>query len=128
MLILVSVNDLRTRIPVGYYPEEITLKTDVKITVKVKYETEKIGDDLSKTIDYQLIGEMVQDLSKSSFKLLETFAEKLIEQIQDKFRRLNLSSISVSIKKMNILASGLDADSHEVFVEKINSHQNNILG
>lgn len=124
MLILVSVNDLRIRIPVGYYPEEINLKTDVKITVKVKYETDGIGDDLEKTIDYQLIGEMVQDLSKSPFKLLETFAEKLIEQIQDKYNHLELNSISVLIKKMNILGSRLDAESHEVFVEKINSHQN----
>ena len=124
MLILVSVNDLRIRIPVGYYPEEINLKTDVKITVKVKYETDGIGDDLEKTIDYQLIGEMVQDLSKSPFKLLETFAEKLIEQIQDKYNPLELNSISVLIKKMNILGSMLDAESHEVFAEKTNSHQN----
>jgi dihydroneopterin aldolase len=118
MLILVSVNDLRVRIPVGYYPEEITLKTDVLISVKVKYETQNINDDLNKTIDYQKIGEAVKELTQSPFKLLETFCEKLIERLTALYRHLNLQSISVSIKKSHILESGLDAVSHEVFVEK----------
>jgi FolB domain-containing protein len=118
MLILVSVNDLRVRIPVGYYPEEISLKTDVFITVKVKYESQNIDDDLNRTIDYQKIGETIKHLSQTSFKLLETFCEKLIEQLSSLYNHLNLQCISVSIKKMHILESGLDAQSHEVFVEK----------
>jgi dihydroneopterin aldolase len=118
MLILVSVNDLRVRIPVGYYPEEIILKTDVLITVKVKYETQNINDDLDKTIDYQKIGEVTKQLAQTPFKLLETFSEKLIEQLVSIYGHLNLQSISVSIKKAHILESGLDAVSHEVFVEK----------
>ncbi len=118
MLILVSVNDLRIRIPVGYYPEEISLKTDVFITVKVKYESQNINDDLNKTIDYQKIGETIKILAQTSFKLLETFCEKLIEQLSSLYGHLNLQTISVSIKKMHILETGLDAQSHEVFVEK----------
>lgn len=118
MLILVSVNDLRIRIPVGYYPEEISLKTDVFITVKVKYESRNINDDLNKTIDYQKIGETIKLLAQTSFKLLETFCEKLIEQLSSLYGHLNLQTISVSIKKMHILETGLDAQSHEVFVEK----------
>jgi FolB domain-containing protein len=118
MLILVSVNDLRIRIPVGYYPEEISLKTDVFITVKVKYESQNINDDLNKTIDYQKIGETIKLLAQTSFKLLETFCEKLIEQLSSLYGHLNLQTISVSIKKMHILETGLDAQSHEVFVEK----------
>jgi FolB domain-containing protein len=118
MLILVSVNDLRVRIPVGYYPEEISLKTDVFITVKVKYESQNIDDDLNRTIDYQKIGETIKHLSQTSFKLLETFCEKLIEQLSSLYNHLNLQCISVSIKKMHILESGLGAQSHEVFVEK----------
>jgi FolB domain-containing protein len=118
MLILVSVNDLRVRIPVGFYPEEITLKTDVFITVKVKYQSHSIDDDLNKTIDYQKIGEAVKQLSQASFKLLETFAEKLIEQLSSLYAHLDLQCISVAIKKMHILEAGIDAQSHEVFVEK----------
>lgn len=123
MLILVSVNDLRVRIPVGYYPEEISLKTDVYITVKVKYAAKSINDDLNNTIDYQQIGDAVKKLALFSFKLLETFGEKLIEQLEVQFGHLPLHLISVSIKKMNILESGLDALSHEVFIEKNHFHE-----
>lgn len=119
MLILVSVNDLRIRIPVGFHPEEVQIKTDVLITVKIKYQSDEINDNLNHTVDYQKIGETIKELSSYEFKLLETFAEKLINLLFEKFKHLNLNSISVLMKKSHILEAGLDASRHEVFVEKI---------
>jgi dihydroneopterin aldolase len=118
MLILVSVNDVRLRIPVGFYPEEVSIKTDVLVSVSIKYESKIINDDLSNTINYQLIGRVLKEVAEMPCKLLETYAERVIDRLSQEINHIHLSVTSIRIKKMHILESNLNAGSHEIFVEK----------
>ena len=55
MLITISVKDQWALLPIGWFPEEISVKTELLISASIVYTQTQIEDDLSKTIDYQCV-------------------------------------------------------------------------
>ena len=51
MLILVSVQKYRAFLPIGWFEDEIRIKTEVFIDVEISYQVDTVADDLNQTID-----------------------------------------------------------------------------
>jgi len=119
MLITVSVKDQWALLPIGWFPEEIIVKTELFISASIVYFQKKIEDDLSKTIDYQLISNEIVNLKNTHFKLLEMAGEYLINQLHLVLNeKVDIHKITVEIKKINIANSHINCAFHGIFVEK----------
>ena len=115
MLILVSVQKSHLFLPIGWYNDEIRIKTEVFIDVDVQYESDGVHDELENTIDYAEIHRLLKALSVNTYKLLESFGEDFLIQSKEKFAHLNLKFIKIRIQKPQILESGSDCESQ--FIE-----------
>lgn len=119
MLITVKVENQWILLPIGWYPEELHTKTELEVSVNVVYLVESIDDDLSKTIDYQLISEKINELRKQEFKLLEYAAQSLMNSIENMmFNGLDIKKIMIEFKKKNIAHSQVSTEFHSILVEK----------
>jgi dihydroneopterin aldolase len=118
MLIIASVENFKSRIPVGWFLEERTIKTEVLISVNIGYEIETVFDNLDGVIDYQVIDEIIWNSSLKEVKLLEMLAQDIINQCLNRFSVFDLKLINVKIKKPVILLNGVDSDFHVIFLEK----------
>ena len=118
MLILVEVSDFRCRSAIGWYTEERIIKTDLLITVQLKYRVNEINDELSNVIDYQEINNVLHVLTKKEYKLLETLGEDLINTLFNKFNDYAIHEISIEIIKPQIFNKYSDTKSHKVFLSK----------
>ena len=119
MLITVKVENQWILLPIGWYPEELTTKTELFVSVNVVYKVDQIYDDLSKTIDYQMISEKINDLKKQEFKLLEFAAHALMNSLEKMmFSGLDIQKIQIEFKKKNIAHSQVSTDFHSILVEK----------
>jgi len=103
MLIIVSVQKYHIFLPIGWYEDEIRIKTEVFIDVEVQYESSGIKDDLGNTIDYAEIHRLIKRLSNTNHKLLESFGELCLMEIKEQFNFLNLKYAMIRITKPQIL-------------------------
>ena len=110
MLITISVKDQWALLPIGWFPEEISVKTELLISASIVYTQTQIEDDLSKTIDYQCVSNEINYLKNVKFKLLETAGEYLI--------KVDIQKITVEFKKLNIANSHTNCAFHGIFIEK----------
>ncbi len=118
MLILVEVSDFRCRSAIGWYAEERIIKTDLLITVQLKYRVNQINDELINVVDYQEINDLLHVLTKKEYKLLETLGEQLINSLSERFNEYEIHEISVKIEKPQIFNKNSDSKSHKVFLSK----------
>lgn len=119
MLITVKVENQWVLLPVGWYVEEQLSKTEFEVSVTVKYKSIKSEDELSQTIDYQSISHEILLLKQKSFKLIETAAEYLINQLESNlFNGLDIKYISVEFFKKNIAHENVSAKFHSILIEK----------
>lgn len=119
MLITVKVENQWILLPIGWYPEEWITKTELEISVSIQYRVNYIEDDLSNTIDYQMISEEISKLKNKPYKLLEFAAQALIESLENKVSQtVVLQNIQVEFKKKNIAHAEISANFHTILVEK----------
>jgi dihydroneopterin aldolase len=119
MLITVKVENQWSLLPIGWYTEELMTKTEFEVSVVVKYTSLAIEDDLSQTIDYQMISNEIKLLKQKTFKLIETAAEYLINQLESNlFNGLDIKYISVEFSKKNIAHENVSAKFHSILIEK----------
>lgn len=118
MLIIASVENFKSRIPVGWFLEERIIKTEVLISVNIGYEIETVFDNLDDVIDYQVIDEIIWNSSLKEVKLLEMLGQDIINQCLKRFSGFDLKHINIKIKKPVILLNGVDSDFHVIFLEK----------
>ena len=119
MLITISVKDQWALLPIGWFPEEIAVKTELLISASIVYTQTNIEDDLSKTIDYQCISTEINNLKHVQFKLLETAAESLINKLYGELHEMvDIQKITVEFKKLNIANSHTNCEFHGIFIEK----------
>ena len=119
MLITISVNDQWALLPIGWFPEEIIVKTELFISASIVYKQTEIEDDLSKTIDYQYVSNEINHLKTVQFKLLETAGEYLIKKLYGELReKVDIQKITVEFKKLNIANSQTNSAFHGIFIEK----------
>ena len=119
MLITISVKDQWALLPIGWFPEEISVKTELLISASIVYTQIQIEDNLSKTIDYQYISNEIIGLKNVQFKLLETAGEYLINKLHiELHEKVDIQKISIEFKKMNIANSHTNCAFHGIFIEK----------
>jgi FolB domain-containing protein len=119
MLITISVKDQWALLPIGWFPEEIAVKTELLISASIIYTQTKIEDDLSKTIDYQYVSNEITNLKNVQFKLLETAGEYLINKLHKELHeKVDIQKITVEFKKLNIANSHTNCAFHGIFIEK----------
>jgi len=119
MLITISVKDQWALLPIGWFPEEIAVKTELLISASIIYKQTKIEDDLSKTIDYQYVSNEINNLKNVQIKLLETAGEYLINKLHGELHeKVDIQKITVEFKKLNIANSHTNCAFHGIFIEK----------
>lgn len=119
MLITVSVNDQWVLLPIGWYPEEIQVKTELLVSATIIYECKKFEDDLSNTIDYQLISEQILNLKNTKFKLIESAAEFLLNNLYKSLSdNVDIQKIAILFKKINIANVSTSCQNHSILIEK----------
>ncbi len=84
----------------GFYPEEQILGTEFIVDVATELEVYTAGgDDISNTVNYERLFQIVSDEMRTPRKLLETVAHGILQQIRHEF--LAVKNIRVIIRKMH---------------------------
>ncbi len=91
----------------GFYEEErkIGNKYSIDIEVSTDFKRASTEDDLTGTINYEVLYEIINDIMKTPTKLLETIGKKIIQEV-----RLRLGSeldVLVSVSKFNPPIGGI---------------------
>ena len=85
----------------GYYAEEAQVGHIFVVDVELDYDLEKAAqnDDLSKTVDYQVVYNLIASDMKVPSKLIENLALRVKTSIQKEYP--NISDIKIQISKIN---------------------------
>jgi dihydroneopterin aldolase len=91
----------------GFYKEEQQLgnRFQVDIRISAQLDSASESDNLSQTIDYVEVYKLIQIQMGHKFKLLETLASRIIQDIRTKFP--TVSNIECTVSKFNPPISGL---------------------
>lgn len=83
----------------GFYPEEQILGNHYLVDAEVEFQNKSIGDEISNTVNYEKLYQILSEEMQQPRKLLETLVEEMIDKIRAEFPFLE--TIKVGIKKMN---------------------------
>jgi len=84
----------------GVYPHERESGNWFEVDISVEaYIAEGIGDDLSKTVNYETLYRLVKEEMEKPSKLLETVAERIVEKILQDLAAVLL--VELKIAKLN---------------------------
>ncbi len=83
----------------GFYPEEQILGGHYLVDVEVEFNTKKVEDEISNTVNYEQLHSILTEEMQQPRKLLETLVQEMIDQIRLEFPFLE--TIKVGIKKLN---------------------------
>ncbi len=75
----------------GHYLIDVQLQTD--------FTTASLTDDLTKTIDYVVVNQIVEEEMAIRSKLIEHVGERIVTRLQKTLQQLH--SVKVKIKKLN---------------------------
>jgi len=117
MLIQVSVNELDLQIPIGWFDEERIIKTRVLVSLHLEYQSNRINDDLSNTIDYAEMHQLLKDCVRE-YKLLETYGEVVLKAALDRFTTIQLTFGVIEITKKQILEGNSKSASQVVKISR----------
>jgi dihydroneopterin aldolase len=91
----------------GYYAEEQQLGNRFQVDIRLQAEVPEAGleDDLSRTIDYVQVYNLIRAEMQKRFKLLEALGQRIIDQLRLAFP--SIQTLEVRISKFNPPISGL---------------------
>ena len=96
----VALRDVRFYAFHGFYPEEQRIGSVFYVDVVAGYHpVSKTNDELGNTVNYERLYAITQNSMQQTAKLIETVAERILQDIQFEFGIVD--TISVRIKKMN---------------------------
>ena len=115
---LIRLNNIRIHAFHGAIPTENVVGADyiVNVEVKVDWGDAAKNDDLTKTINYAEINDIVREEMHKQRILIETVAESIIDRIIQTFAQAEEAEVSVA--KLNPPMTG-QIDSAEVIVRKV---------
>ena len=90
----------------GYYEAERELGQRFELDIEVECDLKPAAnsDELEKTIDYRKVYSLAKDAFENyKFKLLETVAERIADQILQSF---NVSSVLIRVRKPHVPLKG----------------------
>ena len=98
---IISVKGIRLYSHHGCLPQETLIGSDYIVDVDIETDllASALTDDLSKTIDYVVVNQVVQQEMSIPSKLLETVALRIINRLTT--LHLEIEYLSVSISKLN---------------------------
>lgn len=81
----------------GVYPHERESGNwfEVDIFVEVEMAEGSIGDNLGKTVNYEVLYQFVKEEMEKPSKLLETVAEKIVERVMAELPQVNEAGIKL---------------------------------
>src|ERR1051325_2598974 len=90
----------------GCFPEENIIGGDyiVDVTIEADFEEAAINDDLSKTVDYDIVYAIVKEEMKISSKLIEHVARRIAVSLIHKIEQIE--STEVIVTKINPPVNG----------------------
>jgi len=89
----------------GFYPEEQKTGNEFLIDIEtVVTVQENLSDELSDTVNYEKLYEIVSNEMKTPRKLLETVAQRILKTIRAEFPQLE--TVRVCIRKLNLPVKG----------------------
>lgn len=91
----------------GHYTVDVSMTTDFSLAAK--------DDDLSKTIDYVLINQIVHEEMMQRSKLIEHVGQRIIDRIKRESK--NLFSVRVKVTKITPPING-DVDNVAIIIEE----------
>ena len=85
----------------GYYAEEQKIGTTflVSVTLDVDFSSAKISDELTDTLNYELVYNILKEEMKTASKLLEHVAYRIREALTNHFP--TVTGASVTVTKLN---------------------------
>lgn len=98
---IIKVENIRIYAYHGCLPQETLIGSDYRVDLKVKANLQKSAksDNLTDTVDYVLLNNIVKTEMAQPCKLLETVAKRIINIIFTQDKRV--SKVSVSVSKIN---------------------------
>jgi dihydroneopterin aldolase len=113
---IIAIEGIEIKAPIGIYPHEkrdgCDFIVDVYITVDLKIL--EMNDNLSFTVDYEFVYNLVKSTMKKGFNLIESAIREIYLGITAKYD--NLKEVRIKIRKLNPLQ---DDNLHSAFVEGI---------
>ena len=115
---LIRLNNIRIHAFHGAIPTENIVGADyiVNVEVKADWGDAAKSDDLTKTINYAEINDIVREEMHKQRILIETVAESIVDRIFQSFAQAEEAEVSVA--KLNPPMTG-QIDSAEVIVRKV---------
>lgn len=103
---IIRLNRIQVYAHHGCWPEETVIGGYYEVDVEIGYDFQKAAeeDDLSKTVDYVEVKEMVYEEMKTPCKLIETVAWKIVRRIRARFP--DAGDITVRLTKINAPTGG----------------------
>lgn len=94
----------------GFYPEEKIIGNDFILDVTIEADIEDAGDDddLSKTLNYEVIHQICKGVMQNPMDLLEAVVVNIKDELQNHFS--SLESLQIKLSKMNPPLSGQVAE------------------
>ena len=97
----IVIKDLHCSIRLGVHKEEQEVRRNCELDIYIYFDLSNAGktDELDQTVNYSKVISIAQNLSsKVQFKLLESFAYCLFEEI---FKATAAKRVSMRVKKLN---------------------------
>jgi dihydroneopterin aldolase len=87
----------------GFYPEEQKTGNNFVVDIEVDFTPGDniYADELSNTVDYELLYDIICDEMKLTKKLIDTVAQAIMDRVKNKYTFVD--SIELTIKKLNPL-------------------------
>lgn len=100
-LATIGINGAKFNAAVGWYPEERIVKNDFLVDLSVSFLVKKAfsDDSLEDSIDYMQLHEICNNAFAVETKLIETVAQKIVDQIIAGFAVVE--EVSIKIQKLN---------------------------
>ncbi len=113
---IITINKIKVFAFHGCMPEETKIGTNYEIDIYMETDFSEAAenDDLSKTIDYVAVNEIVQKEMAIPSKLIEHVGKRIFDSLMSEF--LSLDNCSVKITKFNA-PMGTEVESVSIVVE-----------
>lgn len=95
----VAIKDVKHHAFHGYYPEEQLVGCDFLVDVEVTFTPQGDSEDLDRTVNYEVLNQLIDQEMKRCQKLLETVVANIINNIVERYDFL--LTAKVGIKKLN---------------------------
>lgn len=95
----VALKDVKCFAYHGYYPEEQLTGIYFMVDVTVTFVPDDDTENLDKTVNYEVLNQIILQEMKEPKKLLETVVKNIIDQVVAKYPFIN--SADVGMRKLN---------------------------